>query len=262
MSLIVIGSFWFMDHISQPRGCPPPAFSASTDIRSTDNAPQSLFSDSLPPVDVTSLPFVAQDNTCLSSLQADLSACTGLLSGGEAREYRITLTKDNYTLIIEAEPGDLQFDISLAVFDKQSQCLAGVDMEGEGGIERTELAHLAAGQYKLVVGGYRDNCGLYQLTIREDRPPATEIVSSAVTVGPNGTSVRWTSFAEVGLAHYNLYRITDSERKRVATYRSHGSPADFADYRFFDRSYTANIRYELEAVARDGRTTLRELKVG
>jgi hypothetical protein len=212
--------------------------------------------DSLPPLEVTDLPLVVFDNTCQSSQRADLSQCTGLLSGGEVREYRLSLNGPVRSLQIELEPRDPNLDLSFAVFDSQGRCRASGDEQPAGWTERTILARLEAGVYRLVVGGYADHCGPYLLTVRTPDAPVAQVAKSAVRRGPNGSAIRWTSFGEVDLAHFSLYRVASGDRCRIATFRGHGGAARFGEYRYLDRERNVDAAYEIEAVSRDGRKEL------
>lgn len=175
-----------------------------------------------------------------------------MLSGGEVREYRVVL-EQVMGLQIEVEPRDPDLDLSFAVFGPEGDCRFGSDQQPAGWTERASLGQLDPGEYRLMVGGYSDNCGPYLLTVRAADAPIVEVSEATVRRGPNGTAVRWTSFGEVDLAHFSLFRISPDSRARVATFRGHGSPAEFAEYRFLDREGESSIGYELEAVARDGR---------
>jgi len=209
--------------------------------------------DSLPPMEIHDLPSVIFDNTCESGQHADLSGCTGMLSGGEVREYRIILDGDTRALQIELEARDPFLDLSFALYDAQGRCRAAGDEQPAGWTERATLSRLEAGEYRLLVGGYADHCGPYLLTVRAPELPAVQLTGTTIQRGPNGSAIRWTSFGEVNFAHFSLFRVDAEDRLRIATFRGHGGAAQFGEYRFLDREGGADAAYELEAVSRDGR---------
>ena len=205
-----------------------------------------------PPVDVSQLPLAALDNTCFYSGTRDLSRCTGTVSGSPAREYVIHANgKDTYYVIVE--PRSVFYDPSLVVLNGQQECIVGEDERGPGYSESTVLEHPASGDYSLIVGGYGDDCGPYELTVSTTAPEIARVIKPAAHVGRNGTVVRWETFAEVDLAHFEVYRQSGSIRERIAVLRAHGSKAGFANYRFTDRAPELDAEYVIEAVAKDGR---------
>ncbi|MDD5087597.1 MAG: hypothetical protein PHI18_02200 [bacterium] len=204
-------------------------------------------------MEIHDLPFVVFDNTCESSQCADLSGCTGMLSGSEVREYRIFLDGPADMLQIELEARDQFLDLSFAFYDGRGRCRAAGDEQPAGWTERATLTGLETGDYRLFVGGYNDHCGPYLLTVRVPEHRAVELTESAVRRGPNGSAIHWTSFGEVDVAHFSLFRVEQENRLRVATFRGHGGAARFGDYRYLDREAGPEAAYELEAVSRDGR---------
>lgn len=211
--------------------------------------------DSCPPVEIQNLPLAALDNTCFDGIPTDLSCYTGMLSGGEAREYLIHLEKKS-ALRIAVEPRTEHFDASFALFGKGKSYLLGRDEKPAGMKESGISDVLEPGVYRLFVGGYSEDCGPYVLTVRDQAPPVVRVSDLSADKGRNGTVIRWKSFAEVDLAHFSLYRVDPTGRQRIAVMRAHGSPAGFSDYRFIDRSLASDGSYEIEAVSRDGRTEL------
>lgn len=207
----------------------------------------------LPPVEVQSLPLFAFDNTCDFSDTMDISACTHSLSGSAARVYQIHL-EANQSLFVTVEPRSDYFDAGLAVFTEDHACIAGKDDNGSGIVESLVLKNLPGGNYRVVVAGYRDDCGPYELTVRTDVPPIAEIKPPSVLNGPNGTVISWQTFGEVDLAHFVLYRKDGNNRQQIGSMRSHGNPAATTSYRFIDRKPEPNSSYEVVAVAHDGRT--------
>lgn len=211
--------------------------------------------DSLPPVEIHKLPLAALDNTCFDGVPTDLSCHTGMLSGGPAREYLIRLTKRG-ALRISVEPRDDYYDLSFALFESDTKCVLALDEKAAGQTESAVIPDLSAGVYRLVVGGYSEDCGPYLLTVCDQAPPVAQLSQTNTHRGRNGTVIRWRSFAEVDIAHFLLYRVTGANRERIAVLRAHGSTAGFADYRFTDRRLEGNSAYEIEAVSRDGRSEL------
>jgi hypothetical protein len=199
------------------------------------------------------LPLVAFENSCQDGQNIDISSCTGKLSRSEGRTYRLTLTHDS-PVVIEVRPLDNLFDPAFALRDASGRCVIGADDQGEAEAERAELKRLPAGEYQLIVAGYGDQCGPYQLTVREPLPMFGSTDAPRVVRGPNGVSLQWDTFGECEVGQFKVYRQIDGERTLVATVRSHGSPARPARYRWVDRSPLPDTRYELEAVAVDGRT--------
>jgi hypothetical protein len=207
----------------------------------------------LPPVEILSLPLFAFDNTCDFSDTMDISACTHALSGSAARIYNIRL-EENQSLYVTVEPRSDFFDAGIAVFKDQQICIAGKDENGSGIAESLKLKNLSAGNYRVVVAGYHDDCGPYELTVRTEQPPIAEIKPPSVHSGPNGTVISWQTFGEVDLAHFVLYRTDGNNRLQIGSLRSHGNPAATTSYRFIDRKPAPNTSYEVVAVAHDGRT--------
>lgn len=227
----------------------PPAAEAVPAVQTP--APVELPRDTLPPVPVQRLPLAAFDNTCFDGAPRDLSAYTGWLSGGAAREYHLFIEAGT-RLDIEAEPQFDWFDLSFVLLNAAGEAVAARDEEGPGQTERGAADITASGNYRLVIGCYGSECGTYRLAVRDELPPLAQIEQNQIHKGRNGAVIRWRSFGETGLSHFSVFRITGDDRRRVATLRAHGSPADFANYRYTDRSPQAD-RYELEAVGRDGR---------
>jgi hypothetical protein len=205
------------------------------------------------PVEIASLPFLALDNLCFDGSPRDLSRCTSMLSGGLAREYDLQ-TVAGRSLEILLEPRDPDFDVSLAVLNSDGECLAGRDVNGAGMSETVTIADLPGGLCHILVGSYDNDCGPYSLTVRDAPAPIAQVCRAVSLTGPNGTAVRWQTFAEMDLRYFSLYRCTATSRERIAVFRAHGSRAGFADYRFMDRARIPGSTYELEAVASDGRT--------
>lgn len=204
-------------------------------------------------MEIHDLPFVVFDNTCESGQLADLSGCTGMLSGGEVREYRIVLDGTADALQIELEARDPNLDLSFALYDARGRCRAAGDEQPAGWTERAMLSRLEAGEYRLFAGGYDDHCGPYLLTVRVPENRAVELTESVIRRGPNGSAIRWTSFGEVDVAHFSLFRVEKEDRQRIVTFRGHGGAARFGEYRYLDREARPDAAYELEAVSRDGR---------
>ncbi len=238
-------------HGTQPASTTPPEMGTPAPDPTPASAP--------PTVDEKTLPFVALDNTCYYSSGEDLSKCTGSLSGAPAREYRLSAT-DKDVLEISLEPRSQDFDPSFALFTEDRHCIGGYDNQGPGQTETAELKDVEPGQYLLVVGGYGDDCGPYELTVRKEHDDIAQVVQTQKHEGPNGTVLRWSTFAEVDLSHFILYRIAGQDSERVAVLRAHGSPAGFAHYRVMDRTPQPDSTYEIEAVANDGRVEMVEVK--
>lgn len=228
---------------------PPPASAVQVIQR---HSPAELQLDSLPPVPVQRLPLAALDNTCFDGSPRDLSAYTGWLSGGSAREYRFNVAAGT-PLFIEAEPRFDWFDLSFVLLSENGEAVLACDQNGPGQTEQATAEITQSGVYRLIIGCLGSDCGSYRLAVHDQLPQLTQIKSDQVHRGKNGAVVRWQSFAETKLSHFSLYRISGADRVRVATLRAHGSPAGFAKYRYTDRGATAFGRYELEAVGRDGR---------
>jgi len=214
-----------------------------------------LISEALSPIRVSSLPFVADDNTCFSADTADLSAFTGMLSASPVRKYAIEVARQTLNLRVSVEPHHEYFDPSLVLFDSSGGAIAALDGQEAGWVEDTVIASLPPGIYYLTVGGYDGDCGPYRLTVSADPSSVAELRDFSLRRGSNGTVIRWKTFAEVDVARFGLYRVgAAGDRERIATFRSHGSPADFADYRFLDRQSGADSSYEIEMVSDHGRT--------
>jgi hypothetical protein len=213
-----------------------------------------LLDEVLPPVAISELPFVALDNTCNGGKATDISGCTGMLSGSPAREYHL-YAREGQRLNISLEPGkDLLFDVSFALLDGAGNCVLGRDVEEAGWAERALTPRLHDGWYRLIIGGYRDDCGPYTLTVRGDLPEPAQVTDVNVRTDPKGSLLRWNSFAEVDVAYFGVYRSLHDVRERIAVVRPHGSPASFASYRYLDRGTQPDARYEVELVLTDGRT--------
>ncbi|RPH96000.1 hypothetical protein EHM69_02675 [candidate division KSB1 bacterium] len=204
------------------------------------------------PVEIQGFPLAAMDNTCFDGVPMDLSCYTGMLSGGRAREYTIRLHRPS-SLRISLEPQDPYYDVSVVLLNSSRKCIVGLDKAGAGKNENVILDCIAPGTYRLLVGGYGEDCGPYLLSVFDQPLSIAHVSDLAKFEGRNGTVIRWKSFGEVDLAHYNLYRANQNGWSRIAVLRAHGTPADFADYRFTDRNARSGYAYRLEAVARDGR---------
>jgi hypothetical protein len=252
MGLTLLACLYFLSLLAAYRGCAPHAQPVSADTTTQPSSSVPPLPDSLPPVEIKSLPLAAMDNTCVDGVPTDLSAYTGMLSGGAAREYLLRLNTPG-SLRISVEPEDVYFDVSFVLFAGGTRALVSRDENPAGGSERATTPHLDPGLYRLVVGGYDQNCGPYLLTVRDQAPPAAQIAATEVHRGRNGTVIRWRSFAEVDLERFDVFRVDDMGRRRIAVLRAHGSPAGFANYRFTDRQLAPPASYSLEAVSRDGR---------
>jgi hypothetical protein len=254
--VVLLLSIWALRHIQAQRATHrvspadrPPAEEKAQVIEEASAAPAIV---------VETVPLVALDNTCFYSSMQDLSRCTGALSFAPAREYRIAAIR-NQVLYFGAKPRSDIFDISVALLTADAKCIVGYDENGPGWPEAAVVTGLDSGEYVLVVGGYGEDCGPYELTVSMETPEMARVVETGVLNGRNGTVVRWGTFAEVDMAHYALYRWKAEERERVAVLRAHGSPAGFARYRVIDRRPQPDSTYEIEAVARDGRRELFEV---
>lgn len=202
--------------------------------------------------EISAFPFVAMDDCCMDGVEMDLSGCTRMLSGGRAREYGLH-ARSGQSLRISVEPMYGEFDVSFALM-KDDHCLVGRDAAGKGQTERATVTHLSVGDYRLLVGGYDGDCGPYLLTVDDQSPSLACIQEAAAYAGRNGTVLRWKSFGEVDVSQYQVYRVTGETRERIAVLRAHGTPAGFSNYRFMDRGRLPGSGYELEMVARDGRS--------
>ena len=252
--LTLLGVIWLL-HVASARRA---ATEGKEQVQSTPTrAAYTPDSPAEPAQWISTLPYVAMDDICESSSERDLSRCTGLLSGGKARLYRLDI-QHAQSLSISVEPLDRDFDPALALM-KDSVCIIGRDSARGGGTEQAMLPHLNPGTYDLWIGGYDGDCGTYDLSITNAAEPLGSIAQASVNSGPNGTVLRWTSFAEVGVAQYQVYRISGANRERIAVLRAHGSPAGFGSYHYMDRGTRARTGYELEMIARDGRSTVVEL---
>ena len=252
MCLTLLACMWALTRLDTRR---VPVVAAPVDsARGVIPEPRPLPEDTtrVPPVDITQLPLVAMENTCYYPGGEDLSGCTGTISGGPVREYTLHTTGHN-SYYISAEPRSLYFDLSLAIYDVSHACVVGKDDRGPGYSESALLENPAQGDYRLVVGGYGEDCGPYELSVSAKAPEIAQVMKPATLVGRNGTVVRWETFAEVDLAHFELYRQTKDQREQIAVLRAHGSKAGFANYRFTDRSPRTDSVYVIEAVAKDGR---------
>jgi len=202
--------------------------------------------------EIGELPFAVMENSCLDGEVMDLSDCTGLLSGGRGREYTLHV-KPGENLRITVEPLYEEFDVSFALLNGDF-CIVGRDKGRKGESEQATVHNLAAGDYRLCVGGYDGDCGPYLLTVEDQPPSLAQIRDASAYNGRNGTVLRWKSFGEVDLTEYQIYRLTNDNRERIAVLRPHGSPAGFSVYRFMDRGHLPGSAYEVEMVARDGRS--------
>lgn len=228
-------------------------------IQNTPPAPaDSQLSVVLPPVDIQELPFTALDNTCLYSQIMDISGCTGMLSEAAARVYRIKVAAGG-NLHVTVEPENDYFDAGFALMS-DSGCVGGVDQSGPGWEESSVFSNLPDGQYRLIVSGYADNCGPYRLTVADQPESLATYRLATAQQGPNGIAVRWRTFAETNLKHFELFRLAQGERRLLATFRSHGSPAGWASYRYLDRDGHPDSRYELIAVSHSGRSEAIDIK--
>jgi hypothetical protein len=251
--IVLIGCIWGLRQLEARRTRPilRPARVGQTEVAT----PAQDQNSTEPLVEVVSLPFVALDNTCYYSGGEDLSHCTGSLSGAPAREYRLSATKRE-ALWVGVQPRSDYFDPSFALLTADQRCIAGYDNQGPGLPETAMLNDLEPGEYLLVVGGYGEDCGPYELTVRQETPEIARVVETRTIEGPNGTVVRWGTFAEVDLDYFILYRTVGEDRQQIAVLRAHGSPAGFARYRVMDRKPQPDSTYEIEAVASDGRIEL------
>jgi len=250
--LTLLACLWVLSRLER-RDTPhqlSPADSAAVPISEPHEQAQQI--NAQIPVEISALPLVALDNTCLYDGAQDLSRCTGAISGGPVREYQIQANGSD-TYYVAAEPRSEFYDLSLVLFDSARQCMLGRDEQGPGFAEGMVLEKIGAGHYSLLVGGYSEDCGPFELTVSDKTPAIAQIMKSITVPGRNGTVVRWETFGEVDLAHFELYRQNGSERERIAVLRAHGSKAGFAFYRFMDRQPRADSMYVIEAVARDGR---------
>jgi hypothetical protein len=253
--LTLMACLWFLNLMTGHHARPSQAEPVSEDISPDLLASAPPLPDSLPPVEIHSLPLAALDNTCMDGVPTDLSCYTGMLSGGAAREYVLRL-KTRAELRIAVEPRSEYFDASFVLFAGGTRCVLARDESGAGQRESAIIPNLDAGVYRLMVGGYGEDCGPYLLTVRDQTPPVAQVSAAEASRGRNGTVIHWRSFAEVDLTHFALYRMDDLGRRCIAVLRAHGSPAGFADYRFTDRDLEGRASYTLEAVSRDGRIEL------
>ena len=243
MFLTLMGVLWAIREITGRQHAVP------TEVQPT--AVKAVLHEVTDPASYT-LPLVAFENSCEDGQATDISRCTGKLSRSEGRSYRLEL-EHAQPVVIVVKPLDELFDPSFALLDEFGSCLLGMDEQGEATAERGELRELAAGRYELIVSGYGDQCGPYQLTVREPLPLLTKVTAPRVVRGANGVSVQWETFGEHEVTHFKVYRDTEAGRALVKTIRSHGSPAGAARYRWVDRTPKTGLHYELEAVAADGR---------
>ncbi len=252
MCLTLFGCMWALTRLQGQKRPVEAAPADSTRLAAPKAAQPAAETPPAPPVDISQLPLVALDNTCFYEGTRDLSRCTGTISDSPAREYMIHANgMDTYYVIVE--PRSVFYDPSLVVLDSRQQCVIGEDERGPGYSESTVLERPACGDYSLIVGGYSDDCGPYELTISTSAPEIARVIKPAAFIGRNGTVLRWETFAEVDLAHFELYRQSGNSRERIAVLRAHGSKAGFANYRFIDRAPQGDSNYVIEAVARDGR---------
>lgn len=259
MGITLVICIWALNRLESRKNIP--AVVPVDTTRTEEAIPQEEASLAAPAMDAETLPLVALDNTCYYSDAHDLSGCTGTLSGGPSREYRIVASDATQILYVGAVPRSEYFDLSLALLTADEQCLIGYDNSGPGLPERAVVSGLEPGEYLLVVSGYADNCGPYELTVFAEAPDIARVVDMAILNGKNGKVVRWETFAEIGVQHFVLYRTQGDRRERVAVLRAHGSPAGFANYRVMDRAPQPDSTYEIEAVARDGRKELVSIAV-
>lgn len=252
MCLTLCGCMWALTRLQGHNGPIEAALPDSAWLAAPEAAQPAAEILSAPPAEISQLPLVALDNTCFYEGTRDLSRCTGTISGSPAREYVIHANgMDSYYVIVE--PRSVFFDPSLVVLDSRQECVIGKDERGPGYGESTVLERPVRGDYSLIVGGYSDDCGPYELTVSTSAPEIARIIKPAAHIGRNGTVLRWETFAEVDLAHFELYRQSNNNRERIAVLRAHGSKAGFANYRFTDRAPQSDSNYVIEAVARDGR---------
>jgi hypothetical protein len=255
--LTLLVSLWFLHHLT-PRHAPKHEQSRTAQVHPAAAVNPGEMSNpqlSQPPVEIQTLPLAALDNTCLDGVPTNLASATGMLSGAPARQYHL-LVAANVPLQIELKPLYAYFDAAWALFDEQGRTVLGRDEAGPGWAESATVTGLAGGVYRLIVGGYSSDCGPYELTVKAEPESSAQIAKSSLHRGPNGTVVRWRSFAEVDLNHFRLIRLSDGQREPIAVLRAHGSPAGFADYRVIDRGARGDTTYELEAVSRDGHSTV------
>jgi hypothetical protein len=250
--LTLLVCLYLLNLVTGYRGPEPEAEPVSEEAEVVPSSFAPPLPDSLPPVEIRSLPLAAMDNTCMDGVPTDLSCYTGMLSGGAAREYALRLNTRG-TLRITVEPQSEYFDVSFVLLAKEIHCVLARDEGGAGQRESAVISDLDAGLYRLMVGGYGEDCGPYVLTVRDQIPPVAQVSAAETVRGRNGTVIHWRSFAETELAHFALYRTDEAGRRCIAVLRAHGSPAAFADYRFTDRDLAGGASYTLEAVSRDGR---------
>ncbi|MBI5058565.1 hypothetical protein HZB60_02150 [candidate division KSB1 bacterium] len=246
MFLTLVGVLWAIREIAGHRPSAPAAVQPT--------AVKAAYTPAADGADY-SLPLVAFENSCEDGQKVDISECTGKLSRSEGRTYRLKLDQDA-PVMIEVRPLDGLFDPSFALIDEYGHCLIGIDDAGEAASERGEIPKLAAGRYELIVSGYGDQCGPFQLTVREPLPLLTMAGNPQLRKGGNGASLHWETFGENDITHFKIYRLSAAGRSCVTTVRSHGSPAGTARYRWVDRKPAEIDAYELEAIAGDGRTQI------
>ena len=251
--IVLFGCIWGLRELDTRR--PKPSFKSAITTQTDSATPAHDQNPTEPLVEVVALPFVALDNTCYYSGGKDLSRCTGSLSGAPAREYRLLAT-EREAFFVGVQPRSDYFDLSFALLTMDQRCIAGYDNQGSGLPETAVLSDLEPGEYLLVVGGYGEDCGPYELTVSREIPDVARVVETGILQGRNGTVVRWGTFAEVDLNYFILYRTVGEERQKIAVLRAHGSPAGFARYRVMDRKPQPDSTYEIEAVASDGRIEL------
>ncbi|MCX6601032.1 MAG: hypothetical protein NT025_05655 [bacterium] len=250
--LTLLACLWFLNLVSGHHGRASQMEPVCQDVTVAITSSAPPLPDSCPPVEILSLPLAAMDNTCMDGVPTDLSCYTGMLSGGAAREYALRL-KARCALRVAVEPRSEYFDVSFVLFAGGTRCVLARDENGAGQNESAVIPNLEAGVYRLIVGGYGEDCGPYLLSVRDQTPPVAQVSAAEAFRGRNGTVIHWRSFAEVDLAHFALYRMDELGRRRIAVLRAHGSPAAFADYRFTDRDLEGRATYSLEAVSLDGR---------
>jgi hypothetical protein len=249
-ALILIGCLAALHRFGGPEA--PNSAVARTKPSALTAAGPPVTPPSASPVEIATFPFAAMDNGCFDGIETELSGCTGFLSGGRAIEYRLTVSAGQI-LRIRVEPTYGAYDPAFALL-RDGQCIAGRDAEGMGEPERATIRNLPAGTYDLWVGGYDGDCGPYLLSLDNQPISLARVSGTNVLFGRNGNVLTWTSFGEVDLDNFQIFRVRGQERERIAVMRSHGGPASFAGYRFMDRPPASDVRYELEVSARDGRT--------
>jgi hypothetical protein len=111
---------------------------------------------------------------------------------------------------------------------------------------------LAAGRYRLAVGGYSGDCGPFELTVGPARALVADVTPGRVVSGPNGTSVNWRTFGEHEIEYFEIVRGLGDLSEVAARVRSRGGPARAEEYKYLDRAGLIGMSYHVVAVGRDG----------